>query len=128
MIVDSSAILAILCDEPDSEKYVRAIENADICRISSATYVEVSTIADARSIAKEFDALLRHARVVIEPFSEEQARTARFAYTQFGKGNHRARLNLGDCFSYALAKDLGEALLYKGEDFALTDVKSALAA
>ena len=127
MILDSSAILAILQNESDAAAHVRAIEKADRCRISSATYVEVATIADARAIAKEFDALIKKARVIIEPLTEDQARIAREAYREYGKGNHAARLNLGDCFAYALSKDLDEPLLFKGEDFAQTDVEPALA-
>ena len=129
MIVDSSAILAILFNEDDAENYARAITVADACRISAANFVEVAIVVEAQTKAtgsRQFDAFFRRAGMVIEPVTEEQAHIARQAYTDFGKGRHRAGLNFGDCFAYALAKTTGETLLFKGEDFKKTDIASAV--
>jgi ribonuclease VapC len=129
MIVDSSALLAILFAEPDAETYARAIAGADSCRMSAATFVEVAIVVEAQtknSGSRQLDAFFRRAGIVIEPVTEEQAHLARQAYTDFGKGAHPAGLNFGDCFSYALAKVTGEALLFKGEDFKKTDIASAI--
>jgi ribonuclease VapC len=131
MIVDSSAILAILFAEPDAAVFAQVISAAESCKISAATFVEVAVVVEAQtkgSGSRQLDTLLRRAGMVVEPVTEEQAHLARQAYTDFGKGRHPARLNFGDCFSYALAKASGEALLFKGNDFAKTDIASALAA
>lgn len=128
MIVDSSAILSILYNEPDAKIYSQAFKDANMCRISAATLVEVSIVADGQRIGDKLDDLIKTARIVVEPLTEEQARIAREAYREYGRGNHKAKLNFGDCFAYALAMDVGEPLLFKGEDFAHTDVESALAA
>lgn len=129
MIIDTSALVAILRDEPDAGRYALAIEQAADRRISAATYVEVGAVIDgARDpvASRRVDELLQVAGIVIEPVTEEQARRAREAYRDFGKGSgHPARLNFGDCFSYALATSTGDALLFKGDDFALTDVMRA---
>jgi len=128
MIVDSSAILAILFNEDDAERYARAITDADACRISAANFVEVAIVVEAQTKAtgsRQFDAFFRRAGIVIEPVTEEQAHIARQAYTDFGKGRHKAGLNFGDCCAYALAKTSGETLLFKGEDFKKTDIASA---
>jgi ribonuclease VapC len=127
VIVDSSAIAAVVFGEPDAAVYARLIAEAPIVRISAATFVEVGVVIDgARNpiLAGALDALLSATRVVVEPFTEAQARIARVAYQRFGKrSGHPARLNMGDCFSYALARDLGEPLLFKGDDFKLTDIE-----
>ena len=129
MIVDTSALVAILRDEPDAERFAAAIEAAGVSRISALTYVELGAVIDRARDAvasRRVDELIDVAGIAIEPVTAEQARVAREAYRDFGKGSgHRARLNLGDCFSYALAKTLGEPLLFKGSDFAETDVRSA---
>ena len=128
MIVDTSALLAILFSESDAEGYARAITDADVCRISAANFVEVGIVVEAQTRAsgsRQFDAFFRRAGIVIEPVTEEQAHIARQAYADFGKGRHRAGLNFGDCFAYALAKTTGERLLFKGEDFSRTDLPSA---
>ena len=128
MIVDSSAILAILFNEGDADRYARAIADAEACRISAANFVEVAIVVEAQTKAsgsRQFDAFFRRAGIVIEPVTEEHAHLARQAYTDFGKGRHKARLNFGDCFAYALAKATGEPLLFKGEDFRKTDIASA---
>jgi ribonuclease VapC len=128
MIIDTSAILAILFNESDAESYARAMADADACRISAANFVEVAIVVEAQTKAsgsRQFDAFFRRAGIVIEPVTEEQAHLARQAYTDFGKGRHKAGLNFGDCFAYALAKATGEPLLFKGEDFRKTDIASA---
>ena len=125
MIVDSSAVLAILFDEKDAETFARILTEADSCRMSAANFVEVAIVVEAQtknSGSRQFDAFVRRAGLVIEPVTEEQAHIARQAYTDFGKGRHPAGLNFGDCFAYALARVLGEPLLYKGDDFPHTDV------
>jgi ribonuclease VapC len=129
MIVDTSALLAILFSESDAERYARAITDADVCRISAANFVEVGIVVEAQTRAtgsRQFDAFFRRAGIVIEPVTEEQAHIARQAYADFGKGRHRAGLNFGDCFAYALARTTGERLLFKGEDFKKTDIPSAI--
>ena len=131
MIVDSSALIAILRDEPDARHYAEAIDNADSRRISAATYVETAAVIDGSHdpvASRRFDELLHQARLTIEPVSEAQARIARATYRDFGRNSgHRARLNFGDCFAYALAKAMDEPLLFKGKDFSYTDIQSALA-
>jgi ribonuclease VapC len=131
MIVDTSALIAILRDEQDAMVHARAIANAAIRRISAATYVETAAVIDASRdpiASRRFDDLLREARFAIEPVTEAQARIAREAYRDFGRGSgHPARLNFGDCFSYALSKAMNEPLLFKGDDFTRTDATPALA-
>jgi ribonuclease VapC len=129
MIVDTSAVAAILFAETDADRFADAIAAADPCRISAANYVEAAVVVDLRGDAtasRQFDTFFRRAGIVVEPVTEEQARLARQAYLDYGKGRHRAGLDLGDCFAYALAKATGEPLLYKGRDFARTDVEPAL--
>jgi ribonuclease VapC len=130
MIVDTSALVAILRDEPDAPTYARAIEAANVRKISAATFVETAAVMEGGRdpvASRRFDELLREARIVVEPVTEAQARIARDAYRDFGRGSgHPAKLNLGDCFAYALAKEFGEELLFKGEDFRHTDIASAL--
>ncbi|MGH8217268.1 MAG: type II toxin-antitoxin system VapC family toxin [Steroidobacteraceae bacterium] len=128
MIVDTSALVAILFNEHDAEIYANAIAQADTCRMSAATFVEVSIVVEAQTKntgSRQLDAFLRRAGIGVEPVTEEQAHLARQAFTDFGKGRHPASLNFGDCFSYALAKSTGEALLFKGKDFAKTDLIAA---
>ena len=126
MIVDASAIVAILRDEPEKEQFNNAIAKAESRRISAVNYVEAAVVIDASRSpisSRKFDELFREAKIAIEPVTALQARVAREAYRDFGKGSgHAARLNLGDCFAYALAKVAGEPLLYKGEDFGRTDL------
>lgn len=129
MIIDTSALVAILRDEPEAEICARAIESAAERRVSAVNFVEAAVVIDGSRdpiASRRFDDLLREARVLIEPVTEIQARLARDAYRDFGKGSgHPARLNFGDCFAYALAKVTGEPLLFKGDDFTQTDIKSA---
>lgn len=130
MIIDASAVIAILRSEPDARLYAQAIEEAANCRISAVNYVEAAAVIDGSRdpvASRRFDELLAASQTVLEPVTPEQARAAREAYRDFGKGSgHPARLNFGDCFAYALAKVTGEPLLYKGGDFAQTDLSSAL--
>ena len=127
MIIDTSAVIAILNNEPEAVTFAEAIEQALDRRISAVNYVEAAAVIDKdrNPIAtRRFDELLREADVVIEAVSENQARIARAAYRDFGKGSgHPARLNFQDCFAYALAKAKGEPLLFKGNDFGRTDVR-----
>ena len=128
MIVDTSALVAVLFDEPDSERYATAMAQAARCRMSAANFLEAALVVEGRagiSGAQEIDIFIETAEIEIVPVSVEQARVARRAWREFGKGNHPAGLNFGDCFAYALAKVAGEPILYKGDDFTLTDVESA---
>lgn len=131
MIADTSALIAILRDEPGAGAYARAIAHATMRRISAVTFVESAAVIDASRdpiASRRLDDLLREADFVIETVTEAQARIARDAYRDFGRGSgHPARLNFGDCFAYALAKALNEPLLFKGNDFSYTDILSALA-
>ena len=128
MIVDTSAILAILFREPDAEHYATTIALASSRRMSVATLVEATLVLESRGGAAagyELDAFLAEAEIELEPVTSEQAQAARRAWRRFGKGNHPAGLNFGDCFVYALAQATREPLLFKGQDFALTDVEIA---
>lgn len=131
MIVDTSALVAILRAEEDADQFIDALADADGPRLSAATLVETAVVVDAVGdpvLSRRLDELLEAAGIRVEPLTQEQASIARQAYRDFGKGGgHPARLNLGDCFSYALASALGEPLLYKGDDFTHTDLASALA-
>jgi ribonuclease VapC len=127
MIIDTSAIIAILFDEDDAMSYAKAITEADSCRMSAATFVEAAIVVEAQTRnngSRQLDALMRRAAIVIEPVTEEQAHIARQAFIDFGKGRHAASLNYGDCFSYALSKASREPLLFKGKDFAKTDLSA----
>ncbi|WP_109507499.1 type II toxin-antitoxin system VapC family toxin [Nocardioides speluncae] len=130
MIVDSSALLAVALGEPDGAVYVDALDQAESPRIGAATLLEAGIVAARRMdprVSRRLDALVSTSRAVVVPFDEEQARVARAAYRDFGKGSgHKAQLNFGDCLAYALASVTGEPLLYKGDDFAHTDIRSAL--
>lgn len=130
MIVDTSAIIAILKEEDDAAVYAQAIASADVRRLSAASYLESGIVLDSQRdpiISRGLDDLLQEADFVVQPVTERQAHLARQAYTDFGKGSgHPAGLNFGDCLSYALALDLREPLLWKGNDFGHTGVQSAL--
>jgi ribonuclease VapC len=119
MIVDTSALIAILRDEPEASSCAHAIENSAVRRLSAANFVEAAAIIDASCdpvASRRFDELLKEARIIVEPVTEPQARIAREAYRDFGKGSsHPAKLNFGDCFPYALAKFTCAPLLFKGE-------------
>lgn len=130
MIIDTSALLAILRDEPDALSYAKALDKAAVRRISAANYVEAAAVIDASHspiASRRLDDLLREANCLVEPVTEAQARIAREAYRDFSRSTgHPARLNFCDCFAYALAKALNEPLLFKGNDFRYTDVMRAL--
>ncbi|GAB3267877.1 type II toxin-antitoxin system VapC family toxin [Arthrobacter pigmenti] len=130
MIVDTSAVIAILKAEPEAPSLATELSQAKSVRMSAATYVEASIIADRMSdprLSRKFDELLRIHSVKIVDVTATQANLARQAYRDFGKGSgHRAQLNFGDCFAYALASECREPLLFKGDDFAATDLTSAL--
>ena len=130
MIIDASAIIAILRDEPEARSCAKAIASASSCGISAVSYVEAAVVIDGSRdpvASRRFDDLFREAQLVTEPVTEAQARIAREAYRDFGKGSgHPAGLNLGDCFAYALAKVTGEPILFKGDDFTHTDLTPAL--
>src|ERR1019366_10537890 len=121
MIIDTSAIIAILRDEPEAASYARAIADATDRRVSAVNFVESAVVIDTSRdpiATRRFDDFITEANIFIEPVTEIQAEIARDAYRDFGKGRgHPAKLNFGDCFAYALAKAFGEPLLFKGEDF-----------
>ena len=128
MIVDTSAVLAVLFGEPDAERYDEAMAQAEHCRMSVANYLEAAIVLESRTGEAggyELDAFLEEAGIDLEPVTSDQARAARRAWRRFGKGNHPAGLNFGDCFAYALSEVTHEPLLFKGEDFALTDIDVA---
>jgi ribonuclease VapC len=129
VIIDTSGLIAILCDEPEAAAFANLIAIATTRRLSAASYVETGAVIDSANdpiASRRVDQLLGVAKLMIEPVTEEHAQIARQAYRDFGKGSgHPAQLNLGDCFSYALAKATGESLLFKGLDFSHTDVPAA---
>lgn len=130
MIIDTSALIAILRDEPEAQTCALAIARAGTRRLSAANFLEAAIVVDGSRdpvASRRFDDLLREAGITVEPVDEEQAHLAREAYRDFGKGGgHRAQLNFGDCFAYALARSTGEPLLFIGDDFQHTGIESAL--
>ncbi|WP_428659198.1 type II toxin-antitoxin system VapC family toxin [Reyranella sp.] len=128
MILDTSAMVAILYREPEAADFARLVHDAETCRISVANYVELSMVIESQLGSegmRQAEAFFRRAGIVVEPVTIEQGELARQAFLDFGKGRHKAGLNFGDCFSYALAKATGEPLLFKGADFSQTDIKAA---
>jgi ribonuclease VapC len=128
MVVDTSALVAILKREDGWERLLDALADAPIRRISAPTLVEAGIVIHAMYGdygERELDLLLSRARIETVAFSEEQSEVARSAFRRFGKGRHPAGLNFGDCFSYALAATLDEPLLFVGNDFSRTDVQPA---
>jgi ribonuclease VapC len=129
MILDTSALVAVLYREPEAERYALVIHDAERCAISAGTFLEVSIVIQGQmgtDALRQCDMFLRRAAIAVEPFTVEQAHLARQAFHDFGKGRHPAGLNFGDCFAYALAKATGEPLLFKGDDFRKTDIVPAL--
>jgi ribonuclease VapC len=128
VILDTSALIAILYREPEADEFIDLINDSE-AKLSAASYVETGAVIDKAGdpvASRELDDLLALGEVRIEPLTEHQAQIARQAYRDFGKGSgHPAQLNLGDCFAYALAKTADEALLYKGNAFSHTDVTAA---
>lgn len=126
MILDSSAVVAILRAEPEAPDFANAMMAAMVRRISAVSYVEASIVIDSGKDAvasRRFDDFFRASRIAVETVTPTQAEIARQAYRDFGKGRHKAGLNFGDCFAYALAKEIDEPLLFKGNDFRHTDVE-----
>src|SRR5271157_5101528 len=117
MILDTSALAAILFGEPEAALYTQLIHDTDRCLMSAANFLELSIVIEGQigpDAGRQCDAFFRRAHIIIEPFTVEQAHLARQAFLDFGKGRHAAGLNFGDCFAYALAKITGEPLLFKG--------------
>ena len=129
-VVDSSAIVAVLRQETDAETYLDAIDAAEALWMSAANHLEAAIVIDSARdpvASRRFDQSIAEAGIRVEPVTPSQARIARDAYRDYGKGSgHKASLNFGDCFAYALAKETGEPLLFKGDDFSSTDIVSAL--
>ena len=130
MIVDSSALIAISRGEPESAICFRTLLDSPLTRISAANWLEATIVVDGwrdPEASRELDALIERFKVTVEPVTIHQARIAREAYRRFGRGSgHPAKLNFGDCFAYALAKNLNEPLLFVGQDFVHTDVRRVL--
>jgi ribonuclease VapC len=128
MIVDTSAIVAILDQEPEADRIARTLASTSERVVSAATLVEVGIVMQARrgdDGARDLDLLLAKLRIEILPFTARQAEIARKAFRRYGRGRHDAKLNFGDCFAYAVAKDESAPLLFKGDDFGQTDVMVA---
>jgi ribonuclease VapC len=125
MVIDTSALVAMLSDEPDVEHFETAVEADGIRLMSTASYLETAIVIETRfgePGGRELDLWLHRARVDLIAVDHDQADTARAAYRAYGNGRHRAALNYGDCFSYALAKVSGQPLLCRGGDFQHTDI------
>jgi ribonuclease VapC len=128
MIVDSSALIAVLQYEPEALRLTTAIAESPRCRLPASCLLETSILLIGRrteDAVRDLDLYLARSRMEITPFTESQALVARDAYRRYGKGRHPAQLNFGDCMAYALAKETGEELLFKGTDFDKTDVAVA---
>jgi ribonuclease VapC len=130
MIVDTSALIAILKREPERAEFSAIIERTSEVRMSAAAYLETAIVVDKPrdpAVSRMLDDLIEQSRITIEPVTAEQARIARLAYRDYGRGSgHPANLNFGDCFSYALARDKREPILFKGDDFVHTDLRAAV--
>lgn len=129
MVLDTSAVMALLNGEPEAAQIAMAIEADPLRLISAATLLEAGIVIESRAGeagGRELDLLLARMGASVEPVTRDQAELARDAWRRFGKGRHPAALNFGDCFSYALAKDRGEPLLFKGVDFRQTDIAAAV--
>jgi ribonuclease VapC len=125
MVLDTSALLALLLDEPEAEDFRLAVEEDATRLVSAATLLETALVIEARKGdpgGRELDTLVQKAEVIIVPVEAEHVAEARRAYRRFGKGRHAAGLNFGDVFAYALARVSGEPLLFKGDDFTKTDI------
>jgi ribonuclease VapC len=128
MVIDTSAVLAILQDEPEGSAFNTVIAAAESCMLSAASLIELSIVLEARlgpDGQRDLDLFLSTAQINIVAVDRDQAELPRRAFGRYGKGRHRAGLNFGDCFSYALAKGVGVPLLFKGNDFSHTDLESA---
>lgn len=128
MIADTSALLAIIFEEPEAPGFSHAISTADVTRISVVSHLELTIVLERRgdrNVTRRTETFLRGLNIVEEPVTLEQGLIARTAFYDYGKGRHSASLNFGDCFAYALSKAMNEPLLFKGNDFAKTDVRRA---
>jgi ribonuclease VapC len=128
MIIDSSALIAILLGEQEAEPFALAIAAAPRRLVSAFTALESAIVIEAKKGdhgGRELDLLINRAKIEIAPLTSEQMEIARSAWRKYGKGRHPAGLNIGDCCSYALAKCVGEPLLFKGGDFSQTDIETA---
>ena len=128
MIIDTSAILAIMLAEEDMIRYVEAIADASSRRMSAGTLLETYIVVEGKAGlagVEQLNALVQRASIEVVPVTVDHVHTAHLAWRRFGKGNHPAGLNFGDCFAYALAEINGEPLLFKGQDFARTDIEAA---
>ena len=126
MVIDTSAIVAILQNEPEQDAFIEAIESADIRLLSAASFFEASIVILTRygmDGILDLDLFMAKAGIEISSVDSDQANIARRAFRDFGRGRHPAELNFGDCFSYALAKSLDLPLLFKGNDFSKTDIR-----
>jgi ribonuclease VapC len=126
VVLDSSAVLAILQDESERRQFNEAIEAAETRSLSTASFVECSMILESRygpDAVRDLDLFVAKAQISLVPVDEDQAKLARSAFRKYGKGRHPAGLNFGDCFSYALSKALDMPLLFKGNDFSQTDIE-----
>jgi ribonuclease VapC len=126
MVIDTSALVAILQNEPERRKFNEAIEAAEVRSMSTASFVETSIILESRFGAdgvRDLDLFINKAQISLAPVDEDHAHLARDGFRKYGKGRHPASLNYGDCFSYALARSRDEPLLFKGRDFSQTDVE-----
>jgi ribonuclease VapC len=129
MVIDTSAVVAILRDEPERRAFNEAIEAAETRSMSVASFVEASMVIESRygyEGLRDLDLLISKAAIGLIPVDVDQAHIARQAFHRYGKGRHAAALNFGDCFSYALAKSVNEPLLFKGSDFSQTDIEPCL--
>jgi len=129
MVVDTSALVAILLREPEADRFNRAIADASVRLMSAATRVELSFVIEGRygdAGRADIERALNEAQIEIVAVTPQQAEIAIDAFRRFGRGRHPARLNIGDCFSYALAKAIDQPLLFKGDDFIHTDIRPAL--
>jgi ribonuclease VapC len=128
VILDTSAVLAIVFEEPEGDEFLKIVYGARVRRMSAANFVELSMVVEGQlrpGAGNKTEMFLRRAEIGIEAVTVEQAYLARQAFLDFGKSRHPAKLNFGDCFAYALAKATGEPLLFKGTDFSQTDVRVA---
>ncbi len=129
MVIDSSALIAILLGEPEARALAQAISNDQKRLLSAVSALETAIVIETRkgpAGVREFDLLVHQVQIEIVAMNEEQVQLARRAYSEFGKGRHPAGLNLRDCCSYALARHAGEPLLFKGDDFSKTDIPTVL--
>lgn len=129
MVLDTSALVALLLDEPEAETFCRAVDDDETREVSAATLLETAIVIEAKkgeAGGRELDLLMHTAGITVIAVDAEQVAAARRAYRRFGKGRHAAGLNFGDLFAYALARTSGQPLLFKGDDFAKTDISRAV--